>query len=71
MTTDLIKIYNTSKQAVRLQLRPPGGDFYATEQQVSVNPGQVVTLPKSHLIQEQVDNLQRRQMLRVLYDGEK
>lgn len=71
MSENLIKIYNTSKQTIRLQLKPPGGDFYSTEQQVGINPGQVVTLPKSHVLREQVDNLQRRQMLRVLYDSEK
>jgi len=66
-----IKIYNTSSQLIRLQLRPPGGEFYSTEQQVAIAPGQVVSLPKSHVLQEQVENLQRRQMLRVLYDSEK
>jgi hypothetical protein len=66
-----IKIYNTSSQLIRLQLRPPGGEFYSTEQQVGIAPGQVVSLPKSHVLQEQVENLQRRQMLRVLYDSEK
>lgn len=66
-----IKIYNTSAQLIRLQLRPPGGEFYSTEQQIGIKPGQVVSLPKSHVLQEQVENLQRRQMLRILYDSEK
>jgi len=71
MADNTIKVYNTSGQLIRLQLRPPGGEFYSTEQQVGISPGQVVSLPKSHVLKEQIENLQRRQMLQVLYDSEK
>ena len=71
MADNTIKVYNTSAQLIRLQLRPPGGEFYSTEQQVGINPGQVVTLPASHVLREQIENLQRRQMLQILFDSEK
>ena len=61
----LVKIYNKGKQAIRLQVRPPGGDFYKIEQQIAVNVGKSVILPKSHLLWEQVENLQKSGFLRV------
>lgn len=65
-----IRLYNSSKQALRLQVRPPGGDFYTSEQQVTLNPGKQISLIKSHLNMEQVLNLQKRSMLRVVHDSE-
>lgn len=65
-----IRIYNASKQMIPLQLRAPGGDFFTNEQQVRIMPGKDVLLPKSHLRSEQVDNLRRRGMIKVVYDSE-
>jgi len=64
------RIYNCSNQMLPLQVRPPGGDFYRNEQQVRLLPGTDVTLPKSHLRADQIDNLQKRQMIKVVFDSE-
>lgn len=66
----MLRIYNCSKQLIPLQVRPPGGDFYTSEQQVRLAPGGDVLLPKTHLRQEQIENLQKRRMIRILYDSE-
>jgi len=68
--TETIRIYNCSNQLVQLQVRPPGSDFYRNEQQVRIDPGKNALLPKTHLIQEQVDNLQKRKMIRIVFDSE-
>lgn len=68
--TEVIRLFNCSRQLLKLQVRPPGGDFYLHEQQVSLRPGQTVLLPKDHLIQDQVSNLQSRGMLKVIFDSE-
>ncbi len=65
-----MRLYNCGKQALRLQVRPPGGDFFTSEQQVTLNPGRDVTIIKSHLNMEQVNNLKKRGMLRVVYDSD-
>lgn len=65
-----IRIYNSSKQMIPIQVRPPKGDFYTSEQQVFINPGKDVLLPKSHIIDDQVSNLQARKMIKVVYDSE-
>lgn len=66
----VIRIYNSSKQLISLQVRSPNGDFYTSEQQVRIIPNQSVVLPKSHVRQDQIDNLQKRGMIRVVYDSE-
>lgn len=68
--TATMRLYNASKQSLRLQVRPPGGDFFTSEQQVTLNPGQQVTLIKSHVNIDQIQNLQKRGMLRVVFDSE-
>lgn len=68
--TGTIRVYNSSKQSLRLQVRPPGGDFYTSEQQVTLNPGSQISLIKSHVNMEQVQNLQKRSMLRIVYDSD-
>jgi len=66
----VVRIYNRSKQMIPLQLRTPGSDFFTNEQQVRIDPGKDVVLPKSHLRMEQVENLQKRRMIQVIYDSE-
>ena len=66
----VVRIYNCSKQLVPLQVKPPGADFYTSESQVRLIPGQDTLLPYSHLRWEQIENLQRRGMIRILYDSE-
>ena len=65
-----MKIYNNSKQMIPLQVRAPGGDFYTSEHQIRIGPGQTVDLIKSHLNLDQIENLQRRRMIKVIFDSE-
>jgi len=69
-TNHQVRVYNCSKQMIPLQARSPGGDFYTNEQQVRISPGQDVLLPKSHLRQDQLENLQKRGLIRIIYDSE-
>jgi hypothetical protein len=66
----VIRIYNNSKQLICLQVRVPNGDFYTSEQQVRILPGQSAMLPKTHVLGEQISNLRKRGMLKVVYDSE-
>lgn len=66
----VIRVYNSSNQLISLQVRSPNGDFYTSEQQVRITPNQSVVLPKSHVRLDQVENLQKRGMIKVVYDSE-
>ncbi len=66
----MVRLYNCSKQMIPLQVRAPGSDFYSNEQQVRLESGKDVMLPKSYLRMEQIENLQKRRMLKVNYDSE-
>jgi hypothetical protein len=66
----VIRVYNNSSQLIPLQVRSPNGDFYTSEQQVRIAPNKSVVLPKSHVRQDQIENLQKRGMIRVVYDSE-
>lgn len=66
----VMRLANIGKQLIRLQVKPPQGDFYLHEQQVDLRPGGNVLLPKDHLRMDQIRNLQGRRMLRIEYDSE-
>ncbi len=66
----VVRIYNQSKQMIPLQLRAPGSDFFTNEQQIRLGPGKNVILPKSHLLEDQITNLQKRRMITVVFDSE-
>lgn len=68
--THTVRLLNTSQQLIKLQVKPPDGDFYLHEQQVSLRSGQDVLLPKDHLRPEQIKNLQARGALKMVYDSE-
>jgi len=68
--TEIIRIYNRSKQTVPLQVKPPAGDFFLHEQAVQLRPGKTVNLPKSHVNEQQIENLQRRMVIQVIFDSE-
>lgn len=68
--TEVVRIYNRGKQTIPIQVRPPNGDFYLHEQQVYLQPGKSVMLPKDHLLMDQVTNLSGRGMLQITYDSE-
>ena len=67
---DVVRIYNCSKQMIPLQLRSPKGDFFLHEQVVQLGPGKTVKLPKSHINDAQIQNLQKRRQIQVIYDSE-
>lgn len=66
----VVRVYNNSKQLIQLQVRPPGGDFFTNESQVRIPPGEDVLLPKSHLRQDQIQNLTKKGFIRILHDSE-
>lgn len=68
--TPTIRIYNSSKQLIALQVRAPGSDFFTNEQQVRLPAGEDVLLPKTHLLQAQIDNLRKRGFIKVVYDSQ-
>jgi hypothetical protein len=68
--THVVRIYNNSKQMIPLQVRTPGGDFFTSEQQVRIMPGRDVLLLKSHLRSDQIENLTKKGLVRVVYDSE-
>lgn len=67
----VVRVYNCSKQMIPLQVRAPGSDFYSNEQQVRIKPGQDALLPKSHLREDQIKNLQARRMIKIVHDSER
>ena len=66
----VVRIYNNSRQLISLQVRSPGSDFYTNEQQVRIQPNHDVLLPKSHLRDDQINNLKARGLIKVVYDSE-
>lgn len=66
----MVRLYNCSKQMIPLQVCPPGADFFSNEQQIRLAPGKDVMLPKSYLREDQIENLQKRRMIKVNYDSD-
>lgn len=67
----MIRVFNSCRQMIPLQLRPPGTSFYRNEQQVRLNPGQHALLPYDHLRADQIENLQKKGMIKVIFDSGK
>ena len=70
MAQEIVRICNNSNQMIQLQSRPPKTDFYANEMQIRLMPGKQATLDKSHLLMDQVENLCKRGLIRVVYDSQ-
>ena len=68
--TRVVRIYNNSKQMIPLQVRIPGSEFYTGESQVRLDPGSEALLPFDHLRADQIENLKRRGMIKILYDSQ-
>lgn len=68
--TRIVRIYNNSRQMIPLQVRVPGSEFYSGESQVRIDPGKDVLLPFNHLRVDQIENLKRRGMIKVIYDSQ-
>jgi len=68
--TRVVRLYNSSKQMIPLQVRAPGSEFYTGETQVRLDPGKDVLLPYGHLREDQINNLKRRGMIKILHDSQ-
>ena len=68
--TPVVRVYNSSNQLIQLQVKPPGGDFYTNESQIRINPGDDVLLPKTHLRQDQLENLKKKGFIKIVHDSE-
>jgi hypothetical protein len=67
--TRMVRVFNSCKQMIPLQMRPPGTSFYRYEQQIRLNPGQHALLPLDHLREDQIENLQKRGFIKIIYDS--
>jgi hypothetical protein len=67
--TRMVRIINNSKQMIPLQMRPPGTSFYRNEQQIRLNPGKHAMLPYDHLRADQIENLQKKGFIKIIYDS--
>jgi hypothetical protein len=63
---EFVTIENISSQMVRIQIKPPGGDFYLDEQQIQINPNNRISVPKDHLLWQQIENFKAHKILRVI-----
>lgn len=63
---EYVRILNISRQMISVQARRPNSDFYLDEQQVRLAPGKDVKLPKNHLMMDQIENLCKRGILRIV-----
>lgn len=68
--TRVVRIYNSSKQMIPLQVRIPGSEFYTGESQVRIDPGKDVLVPYDHMRADQIENLKKRGMIKILYDSQ-
>lgn len=62
----MIRIINTSKQVISLQVSSVGGDFFKDQQQIHLNPNKDIQLDEKYLVSEQVNNLKERGLLKVI-----
>ena len=56
----MVAITNRTRQMIPIQVRPPKSDFFYEEKQMRIAPGRSVTLPKSHLNWQQIENCRGR-----------
>lgn len=63
---EYVRILNISNQMIPIQARRPNSDFYLDEQQIRLSPGKDVKLLRSHLMADQIENLCKRGLLRVV-----
>ena len=65
---DLIKIHNRSKQMIPIHVQSgPSKDFFVAEHTIKLMPGMTSTpLPKDSVNMNQVRNLSKKKMLRVI-----
>lgn len=64
--SNIIRIINTSKQMIPLQVSTVGGDFFKDQQQIHLYPSKDIQLDEKYLVSEQVNNLKERGLLKVI-----
>lgn len=70
MSSEVMRIYNSSRQMIQLQARPPKTDFFTNEVQIRLNPGQSVDVVRNHMNMDQIENLCKKGLLKVVYDSQ-
>lgn len=65
-----VSIYNKSAQTLGIETCPPNGDFFLHRQQIQLLPKKHVQLPKSYLNKKQIENLQKKGFIKIIYDSE-
>lgn len=61
-----VTLENIGGQMVRIQIKPPNGDFYLDEQQAQLHPRKSISVPKDHLLWPQIENFKANGLLRVI-----
>lgn len=67
--SEILSIYNKSKQTISLQARPPKGDFFLDEQQIRIRPKETVQLDARYIMEEQIKNLASKGLLKIVRRG--
>lgn len=62
----LVTLYNPRTQAVVIRQRPPGSDFFISEQTITIRGKRTTKIPKNFLDSEQIKNLQMRGHIKVI-----
>jgi len=63
---ETVRIQNIGPQRLPLQVSPPKGDFYLTQQQIHLGRNKSVELPVEVVHSEQIKNLQAKGLIRVI-----
>ena len=63
---ETVRIYNISDQMIPLQVKPPNGNFFTSEQQIRLAPNDHIELPKEYLLSDQIKNLKNKGFLKIL-----
>ncbi len=66
--TNFIRLYNKSRQMLPISAKAPKGDFFIHESTIQLQPGRSVTLPRSHVNMDQIQNLRARTFLKIVHD---
>jgi hypothetical protein len=67
---DKVTIHNVSKQQITLQLYGKNSKLVRYQQSIHMISGKSVSLPKSRLIPEQIENLKKRGFIKVYRIGD-
>jgi hypothetical protein len=62
----LVTLYNPRSQVVSIRQRPPGSDFFISEQTISIRGKHTAKIPKNFLDLDQIKNLQMRGHIKII-----